>query len=84
MNATYVMTGTLTDGMTVRLDGSLPVTEGKVQVTLKMVEKAERPKQSLSEYLDELRLRQAARGHVPMSVEEVEAYIKEERDSWGD
>jgi hypothetical protein len=84
MTTAYVMTGTLTDGKTVQLDEALPVVGGKVRVTLEVVEPAARSSQSLLEWLEDLRKRQAARGHVPMSVEEVERYIKEERDSWGD
>jgi hypothetical protein len=83
VSTTYVVTGTLTDGKTVQLDEPLPTVEGKVRVTVELIAPAP-PKQSLQDWLVDLRERQAARGHVPMTVEEVEAYIKAERDSWGD
>lgn len=83
MNA-YVVTGTLTDAHTVKLDEPLPLAEGKVRVVVEAVPVSVAPKQSLQEYLADLRKRQAARGHVPRSVEEIQAQIREERESWGD
>ena len=83
MTSAYVVTGTLTDGKTVQLDEPLPVTAGKVRITVEVMEPS-RPTQSLHEWLEELRARQAARGHVPRTVKEVEAYLKAERDSWED
>lgn len=85
MTNAYVVTGTLTDARTVRLDEPLPIAGGKVRV---VVEAAAAPgceaKQSLQDYLADLRRRQAARGHVPRSTEEIQAQMREERDSWGD
>jgi hypothetical protein len=81
MTNAYVVTGTLTDGKTVQLDEPLPVAAGKVRVTVEVVDPA-RPKQSLQEYLEELRQRQAARGHVPRSREEIDASLRAERESW--
>jgi hypothetical protein len=80
MTTAYVVTGTLTGGRTVELDESLPAA-GKVRVTVEVVAPAP-PKQSLGEWLDDLRQRQAARGHVPRSREEIDAQIREERESW--
>lgn len=81
MAQTYVVTGTLTDGHTVRLDEALPAVEGKVRVTVEMIE-ARRPKQALNEYLADLRARHAARGHVPRSREDVDASVRAERENW--
>lgn len=53
---TYVMMGTLKDGVTLLLDQPLPITEGKVRVTVEAVE-PESSKQTLQEYLADLRLR---------------------------
>jgi hypothetical protein len=83
MTNAYIVTGTLTDPKTVHLDEALPVAAGKVRLVIEPAA-APPPQQSLEEYLADLRKRQAARGHVPMTVEEVENYIKAERDSWGD
>jgi hypothetical protein len=81
----YVRTGRLTDAQTVRLSEPLPVTGGEVRVTLQITAPdVTPPKDSLMEYLEKLRVEQERRGHVPMSREEIDAYIKGERDSWGD
>jgi hypothetical protein len=81
MTQAYVVTGTLTDGKTVQLDESLPVTGGKVRVTVEVVQPAP-PKQTLHEWLEDLRKKQAARGHIPRSREEIDASIRAERESW--
>ena len=83
MTNTYVVTGTLTSATTVQLDEPLPISGGKVRV---IVETAvtEAPKQSLQEYLADLRTRQATRGHVPRSAEEIQAQIHEVREGWDD
>ncbi|MCI0700843.1 MAG: cytochrome P450 [Planctomycetia bacterium] len=83
MTNAYVVTGTLTDAKTVQLDEPLPMSGGKVRLIVE-VAPPQVPKQSLQEYLTELRKRQAARGHVPLTVKQVEEYIKGERNSWGD
>ena len=82
MNDSYAVTGTLTDATTVKLDQPLPVSVGKVRVTVEVVSTAPHPKQTLEEYLADLRARQAARGHVPRSREEIDAQVRAERDSW--
>ena len=84
MTNAYIVTGTLTDGTTVKLDEPLPVAGGKVRVTLEVVASPSAPKQAWRETMERIWAGQKAHGHVPMSVEEVEAYIKGERDSWGD
>ena len=84
MTNAYIVTGTLTDGMTVKLDEALPQLGSKVRVTLEIVEPAAPPKQAWRETLERIWAGQQARGHIPMTTEEVEAYIKGERDSWGD
>ena len=68
MNATYLMTGTLKDGVKLLLDEAPPIPDGKVQAVV-----SDLPKQSLLEYLEDLRKRQVARGHVPLSREEIDA-----------
>ncbi len=84
MTNAYIVTGTLTDANTVKLDEPLPVSAGKVRVIVEPSEQQASPKQSWPEYLADLRKRQAARGHVPRSAAEIEAQIREERESWGD
>lgn len=85
MTNAYVVTGTLTSATTVQLDEPLPLSAGKVRVVLEAAPApVEKPKQSLQEYLADLRQRQAASGHVPRTAEEIQAQIRDERDSWED
>jgi hypothetical protein len=78
---TYVTTGLLKDGVTLLLDQPLPISEGRVRVTVQSVASGS-AQQPLEEYLADLRARQAARGHVPRSREEIDAQVREERESW--
>ena len=84
MTNAYVVTGTLTSATTVQLDEPLPLSGGAVRVVVEAAAAPYLPKQSLQQYLADLRKRHAARGHVPRSAEEIQAQIREERESWGD
>lgn len=82
MPKVYVVTGTLTDVHTVTLDEALPLKPVKVRLVLEPIEpKSKRPRQ---EVLAEIRKRQKARGHQPATREEIDRYLKAERDSWED
>ena len=82
MQEAYVVTGSLTDSRTVRLDEPIPVSGGKVRV---IVEVAETPrKMSHAEFLAWLQARQEARGRVPRTREDVDAALRAERESWDD
>lgn len=83
MTNAYIVTGTLTDANTVKLDEPLPLQGGRVRVVVEAAVSLPSPR-SLEEYLADLRMRQAARGHVPRTVEEVEAFMKAERAGWED
>lgn len=84
MATSYTVTGTVTDGKTITLDEPLP-TPGTTRVRLTAVPiESEGAKPSLREFLNDLRRRQTERGHVPMTADEIEAYIRAERASWGD
>jgi hypothetical protein len=82
METTYIVTGTLTDEHTVRLDEALPLAPMKVKLAVEPLEaKAPRPH---DEVIAEIRQRQKARGHIPATREEIDAYLQAERDSWDD
>lgn len=81
MQQAYVVTGSLTDARTVTLDEALPAEQGKVRVVLELLPVAPRP-MDLIAFERMLRERQAARGHVPPTKEEIDAYLKAERESW--
>ena len=82
MQQAFVVMGSLTDSHTVRLDEPIPVPGGKVRVIVEVAEMAR--KMSHEEFLAWLQERQAARGHVPRSREEVDASLRAERESWDD
>jgi hypothetical protein len=62
------------------LDEPIPLALGKVRVIVEQVPNA--PKADLAVFERTLRERQTARGHVPRTKEEIDAYVKAERDSW--
>ena len=80
MTATFTTTATITDGKTLTLDTPAPVGTGRVRVTVEAL--AEEPKPKWLEVLDEIRAGQIARGHVPMTREEIDAFMAEERAGW--
>lgn len=82
MHSAYVVTGTLADGRTVTLDEALPLTNHRVRLVVDPLSSAKR--RQPGEVLEEIWARQRARGHVPPTREEVDAYIRAERESWGD
>lgn len=82
METAYIVTGTLTDDHTVTLDESLPVSQGKVRLSVEPLAPA--PKRRHDEMIAEIWARQKARGHQPRTREEIDAYIQAERDSWND
>lgn len=80
----YILTGTLTDERTVKLDESIPAlaANGKVRVVVEPLTGVQtRP---LLDVLAEIHDDQRARGYKPRTREEVDAYIRAERESWDD
>jgi hypothetical protein len=69
MGTTYIVTGTLTDEHTVRLDEALPLAPMKVQLVVAPIATA--PRRSYMEVMAEIRQRQQARGYQPPTREEV-------------
>lgn len=81
MHNAYIVTGTLTNERTVTLDEALPLTSTKVRLVVEPLGSASHC--SYQEIVAAIRERQAARGHRPPTMEEVDAYLQAERDSWG-
>jgi len=82
MNNAYIVTGTLINDHTVMLDEALPLTPMKVRLIVEPLPSAsQRPYQ---EVIARIRERQRARGHKPPTREEVDAYLRAERESWGE
>jgi hypothetical protein len=80
MSQTYHVTGELTDNQHVRLDEPIPLTTGRVRLVVEKL--SNDPQADLVAFERLLRERQAARGHVPPSKEQVDAYLNSERASW--
>jgi hypothetical protein len=80
MSHVYQVTGELTDSRHVTLDQPIPLTAGRVRVMVEQLPTG--PKQDLSAFERTLRDRQQARGHLPRTKEEIDAYLAAERDSW--
>jgi len=80
MHKVYVVTGKLTDVHTVTLDKALPLKPVKVRLMVEPLESnSKRPYQDV---IAEIHERQQARGYQPATREEIDGYIKMERDSW--
>ncbi|MBI3990051.1 MAG: hypothetical protein HY347_10605 [candidate division NC10 bacterium] len=81
MHNAYIVTGTLTNARTVKLDEALPLKPTKVRLVVEPLSPVfQRP---YKEVLAEIRERQRARGHQPPTREEVDTYLRAERESWG-
>ena len=81
MTSTYVLTGTMTGGTVIQLDEAVPLT-GKVRIVVETLPADESP--SYDQVMEMIRARQKARGHVPSTREEVDAYLRAERAGWDD
>jgi len=73
MNATHVVTGTITDPKTITLDEAIPTDTGRVRVWVEVLPTGPRP--TMQEAIAEIRRRQAERGHVPMTTAEIDALL---------
>ena len=80
MSQSIEVMGELTDNRHVTLDEPIALTEGKVRLIVEVVPGGAKP--DLAGFERILRERQKARGHVPPTKEEIDAYINAERDSW--
>ena len=73
MSQTFEVTGVLTDDRHVTLDRAIPLTGGKVRVTVEPI--PTKPMADLAAFENDLRERQQARGHVPPTKDEIDAYL---------
>jgi len=83
MTGSFTATGTLKDGQTIVLDQPVSAPRGRVRLVVEPLD-ATTARVPLNEFLDDLRQRQAARGHVPRTREEIDRALQEERAAWGD
>jgi hypothetical protein len=81
MTGPFTVTGTLTDEKTIVLDQAVTGARGRVRLVLEPLEPIA-SRASLREFLDDLRKRQAASGHVPRTRDEIDRALREERAAW--
>jgi hypothetical protein len=79
MQPALVVTASVIDDRTLKLDEPLPLTTGKVRITVEVL-----PPPSRDELLDKIHQGQRDRGFVPPTREQVDAYLDAERKSWDD
>lgn len=82
MTQTFVVTGTVTDARTLRLDEPLPIERGKVRITVEILDAAG-PQQLLTEWLEDLRARRAAAGVAPLSDAQIDEWVREVQSGRG-
>ncbi len=82
MSEVFNLTGTITNEHTIHLDQPFTSASGPVRLVVEVPAKSQEPRESIQEFLAKIQAAQKARGHVPRTVEEIIAYINEERDSW--
>jgi hypothetical protein len=82
MQKAYIVTASITDDRTLRLDEPLPVSGGKVRVTVEVLAMPSKP--SYDAVMTAIREGQKQRGFIPASRAELDAYLKAERASWDD
>jgi hypothetical protein len=82
MKVAYIIDGTLSDAKTIVLDQALSL--GGTNRVRVIVEPIEPPRRPALEVLEEIHEAQRQRGFQPPTQEEVDAYLREERDSWGE
>lgn len=78
----YVVTGTLKGDRTVVLDEPIPLAPTRVRLTVEAL--GGLSKRPLLEVLQEIHERQVSHGHIPPTRDEVDNYLKLERESWGE
>ncbi len=85
MADSYTVNGTLESKRLIRLDKPVPLRAGKVKVTIRAGAKktVQQPKRkNIAVTLEAIHARQRARRHKPPTAEEVEAYVRQERENW--
>lgn len=80
MDDLYTVTGTLTDSSTVALDEALPLANVRVRMVVQPL--PTRLKPPYEDVMRRIRQHQQARGHKPPTKEEIDAYLRAERESW--
>jgi hypothetical protein len=78
-----VIRGTVLPDGTLQVSGKVGLPAGPVEVEVRPL-LAPKEGESLLEVLARIRADQEARGHVPRTVEEIDAQLREEREGWAE
>jgi hypothetical protein len=84
MEQTYIVNGTVENGQIIHLDEPVPISTKRVSVIVRPALQKERNGKTLVEWLEKIHERRRKLGIKSLTKEEIDAWIKEERDSWGD
>lgn len=84
MEQTFVVNGTVENGQLIHLDEPLPISTKHVSVVVRPALRKDRNGKTLVEWLERIHERRKKLGIKSLTKEEIDAWIKEERDSWGD
>jgi len=87
MIETTTLHGTLEGGQIVTLDAPVDLPDGRIEVVIRSEAAEPRPADDgyvFGRALERIWERQKARGHIPPTREEVDEYLRIERDSWDD
>lgn len=87
MEQTYIINGTVENDRLIRLDEPLPISTRRVSVIVRSTSNKineGRNGKTLVEWLERLHERRKKLGIKSLTKAEIDAWIKEERDSWGD
>ena len=82
MEQAYIMEATVEDRRHLHLDESLPLSAERVRVTVETLP-PRKPKSSFTEVVGAIHARLTVVGHVSPTRVHVDAYLNEERNSWG-
>jgi len=80
MTQAYVLTGHLENARSLALDEPLPLTEGRVRVTVQPMHKVS--PQAGFRVLEQIWAANAKAGRTPPTKEEVDSFLDAERASW--
>ncbi|MGH7454157.1 MAG: hypothetical protein ACRENG_22580 [bacterium] len=81
---TFVVNGTVENSQLIHLDEPLPISAKRVSVIVKPALQVNYNGEAFFAWLDQLHERRKKLGIKSLTKEEIDAWIEEERDSWGD
>jgi hypothetical protein len=84
MEQTYIVNGTVENGQIIHLDEPVPISTKRVSVIIKPAPQKSYNGEALFAWLEQLHERRNKLGIKSLTKEEIDAWIQEERDSWGD